>query len=215
MRIALVLLTLASCFISCVRKVDVTTNTFSDLTRIPQGFPSGSSFAILGLQENHPMLGKEVAFKISKILAESGYILTDQEHADYLIYFNFDLSSETRIVNVPHFIPGPTETTEKKVSSNNGEIVHYEEKKQGPGSIIFTPEERTLFTHQLQVLVKDQMNEEVWQGSAQAQGSRGDLREEMNYLLVSAFQFFGHNTGKNVSLRLDAKNPNIKWLQDR
>lgn len=205
---------LATIFLtSCSRYIDTNTNTFADITKIPGGFPYGSSFVIQAEQDENPLFSREVANKIAELLTFSGYRVTNNKSADYVLTFNFGMTSETRIVNVPTYIPGPTETTVGKIDSKDGRV-SYEEKTERGGSVIFTPEAVTLYNRELILTVYDRNNQEVWQGSSLSTGSCSDLRDMMDYLLASSFQYFGHNTKRNVSLRINEKHPTVRWFKE-
>jgi hypothetical protein len=47
----------------------------------------------------------------------------------------------------------------------------------------------------------------VWVGEARSVGASSDLRVVLNYLLVADFKEFGMNTGKAVTVEIDANNP--------
>lgn len=199
---------------SCTRYIDIHTNTFADRTIIPQGFPYGCSFAILSEKDDSSMLNKEVKHKIGRILRDSGYALKDPSEADFHLYYTFDMESDTRIVHVPSYIPGPSETTKGRINSSKEGEVKYEETKESSGIVIYTPQEVTLFHRKLHVAVFDRHEEEVWEGQSMSTGAAADLRDTIDYLLVSAFNYFGENTKKDLSVRLDEKNPTIQWLKE-
>ena len=159
------------------------------------------------------MFSKEVSHKIAKILQEGGYHVTDAEHANYCLKFDYKMTGDTRTIQVPTYIPGPSETTKGNVCSSEGEL-RYQEEKQSSGTVIYTPQDITLFTRELSINVYDRNNQEqVWQGFASSTGNGDDLRDVMDYLLVSAFNYFGQNTKKNLDARVSCKNPVVKWLK--
>ena len=52
----------------------------------------------------------------------------------------------------------------------------------------------------------------VWVGEAHSVGTSSDLRQVLNYLLVADFKEFGKNTGKAVTVEIDANNPEVYSL---
>ena len=52
----------------------------------------------------------------------------------------------------------------------------------------------------------------VWVGEARSVGASSDLRTVLNYLLVADFREFGKNTGKAVTMEIEAENPEIYSL---
>ncbi len=215
MKLHQLFLLLSSCFAlhSCARYIETTTNTFADVVIIPQGFPQGSSFVIVPEQREHLMLSKEVSQKMTHLLHERGYRLADAQNADYLLHFNFAMTKDTKIIHVPTYIPGPVQTKTGNVSGSEGSV-HYDEQTQSSGTVIYRPEERVFFNRELCIKVYDRHEEQVWQGFSVSTGSSSDLREAIDYLLVSAFHYFGQNTKKNVELRLESENATVKWLKD-
>lgn len=179
----------------------------------------GSSFAIAPPPHDNQMFSKEVAQKIRKILEGSGYSITDKEHADYLLQFDFAMTSDTKTINVPHYIPGPSKSVEGNVTGADG-VVHYQEETTLSGTTVFVPEDFTFFTRNLLVSVFDAetyrstgIEEQVWEGYAVSTGSSDDFRDMIDYLLVSAFKYFGKNTHKNVETTLLEDNESIQWLR--
>jgi hypothetical protein len=49
-------------------------------------------------------------------------------------------------------------------------------------------------------------------GEARSVGASSDLRLVLNYLLVADFKEFGKNTGKAVTVEIDANNPEAASL---
>ena len=52
----------------------------------------------------------------------------------------------------------------------------------------------------------------VWVGEARSVGTSSDLRQVLNYLLVADFKEFGKNTGKAVTVEINADNPEVYSL---
>ncbi len=193
---------------SCSRTINVETNTFADLRVIPYGFPPLTSFAIISSQEN-TMLNKEVAGKIARLLSIRGYRLTDASQADYLLAYTFAMTSESKTVEVATYVPGPTETIHGIIG-----CMPYEEERQGPGSIIYTPEQITLFHRDLFLTVTDRRtSNQVWEASVSSEGRTSDLRDILDYLLVTSFTHLGHNTNKNLHLKVDLEDEGVAWLR--
>lgn len=193
----------------CTHRVYVTSSSFADTEIIPYGFPIGSSFSIAATQSQHhnTMLSKEISRKIANILINNDYIVVDSGDADYYLTFSYGMESsiETRMVTA--YVPGTTQVTQGFVhgynGSNGGAV--YQEQTATPGTFVSVPEEYVLYQRKLNIHVhttnpftKNKEREQVWQASAISNGETGDLRETMDYLLTSAFKYFGANTGKRV-----------------
>ena len=52
----------------------------------------------------------------------------------------------------------------------------------------------------------------VWVGEAHSVGASSDLRTVLNYLLVADFKEFGKNTGKAVTMEIEAQDPEVASL---
>lgn len=188
----------------CGRRVSVTNNTFADYQAIPYGFASGSIFAIEPVKDQHELFGKEITHKIKTLLQERGYRVAPTEKAQYLITSSLRMTASKVTVQVPHYAPGQ-EVLVKGCRHTEDDDQYYEETQQTAGSVTYVNEEQTVFDHNLQLSVyalyptKDGTTKElVWQGAATVRGPDSDERNILDYLLVSAFKYFGKNTKKHV-----------------
>jgi len=206
---------------SCMKRVSISTNTFLNSRSIPDGFSPKSSFSIAPLkQSNNQLFETEIENKIIKILQNKGYVVTDPDHADYYLIFDFGMTSSKQVVNVPKYVPGQSQTRSGNVY-NGWKAANYNETSTSSGSIVYVPEEQTLFTRSLHLTVYDaslykqkNQEEQVWQGSAASTGEDADLRDILDYLLVSVFKNFGKDSKKmineNVFMNSDYLNANLK-----
>lgn len=209
----LLLLSLPLLLYSCTRQYAITTNTYADNALIPEGFPHSSRFAISSPQKETPLLTKEISNKIAKILLQNGYEVTESHNADYLLSFSYGMTSDTHTVAVPTYIPGPSETTYGEIYSG-GKTMVYREECCSPGTILYTPELVTLFTHSFEAQVfKLGATDPLWQGSCSCSSDNSDIRNVMDYLLVTSFKYFGQNTHQCLRLSLEEGDPCVKWLR--
>lgn len=204
---------------SCVRYY-VSTNSFIDSDFLPKGFPKNSSFAIVPSEEYNALFSKEVARKISKILEDRGYQVSNIDKADYYLFFDFGIESSTTTINVPKYIPGQTRSTQGNVYGSHGGYVHYQEKTQSSGTTVFVPESYTFFTRELTITVYDakayrkkKLENLIWHGRSVSSGSNGDLRQTIDYLIVTTFDTFGISTGKIVSSEISESDRRVRWLR--
>lgn len=207
-------------FCSCARQVSITSNSFADIQEIPYGFPDGCSFFILAAQNDNQMLSKEIAYKIEKIIEDKGYIISDAENADYYLIFTFGMTHSKATINTPKYIPGRTQTTTGSVYGCGG-YAGYQEQTQTSGSVIYMPEEYIFFHRMLQINVYNaeqyrntKQESQIWQGSACSTGESSDLRNIMDYLLITAFKHFGENTKKDVHTEMSSDNKEIKRFRN-
>lgn len=198
----------------CGRNLHITHNTFADTQNIPRGFPLNSSFYVSSSTEDKKLLTKEIVQKITWILEDKGYTVTDKETADYHLTFDTKMTQETGTRSVLTYIPGDVQTTTGCVLGQGA--VTYQEQTETPGKFVYVPEKYTYFSRKLSIHVYDlgQENEEVWQGSAFSDGESGDLRDIIDYLLVSSFKYFGKNTQKKIHTSISTKNKEVKALRE-
>lgn len=209
-KISLFLLVLVALMPGCMHRVYVSSNTYADREELPHGFPLGSTFTIKAKASpsHNEMLSKEIKHKISNTLQELEYTVIKEGTPDYYLSFSYDMTAKTELVQVPVYVPGPSQTTLGTVHTHNGYqggAVQYQETTQTSGTWTYVDEERTTFTRSLsmQVNTKNPFTQakesnQVWQGSAVSCGDTGDLREIVDYLMKSIFKNFGLNTNRVV-----------------
>jgi hypothetical protein len=205
---------------SCTRHYSISVDTYADRQFIPNGFRAGSSFAIFPAKDENPMFSKEVSQKISQILQDRGYRVESVKKADYVLIFNSAMTSTTTQINVPRYIPGQTQTTSGSVYGNRGYGGSYSEKTQSSGTTVYVPQDYTFFTRGLAVYVYDaemyrkhEKEEQVWSGLAISSGENSDLRQVIDYLLISVFSYFGDNTKKSVKIDMAEDNEKVHKLR--
>lgn len=204
---------------ACGRRISVTNNSFADYQAIPAGFALGSAFYVEPIKHKNKLFAKEIQHKIGTVLREAGFIVTAEQHADYRISCTIDMMSSTITVQVPRYIPGEKITTQGCVHTSDDDDQIYTETKETAGTVIYTPEERTIFKHKLQMNVYQANNEPelekelVWQATANTNGDDSDQRDIIDYLLVSVFKYFGKNTKKSVETNVKESSREIKRIR--
>jgi len=204
---------------SCARKIHITHNSFANIRSIPQGFAFNSSFAVETINKETPMLAQEIAQKIGHILENKGYVIKDDTHADYYLIFDYDMEQSKKTVNVEKYIPGETITSYGSVLSN-GKAKIYEGQTHTPGSFVYVPEVHTFFTKSITIQVFDAQSyrqqtkhEPLWQGSAVCCDEHDDLRDTLDYLLVTALKYFGRNTQKYIETTVSSDDKEVSTLR--
>lgn len=222
-------------FTSCSSRYYVSTDTFGDPQALPMGFPRGSSFAVQSKETGNSLFVKEVGYKIENMLKRKGYLIKDEREADFILSFAFDSEVSTETVQVEKTLPSTTEKTKTRFHSNDtsfhynvnwdgkgnvSESLAYTEEKEKPGKTVYVPETRTYFTKNLSMKVYDgqlfrnSQLVEVWSGSSMNKDARDDLREMIDYFLVSAFRHFGKNTFKKVEIAISKDDEEVKEFQE-
>jgi hypothetical protein len=173
----------------------------------------GGSFCVIENQEaKNPLLEKEIKEKLNKLLLTRGYPVTTFEKADYYLFFGYGMG-EPRSVSVatPDYF------------GSIGWGVGY--GWGGPAFSIGVPyggypaDRASLYDRWLLIKVVEgpayrtqKISHPVWVGEARSVGTSSDLRLVLNYLLVADFKEFGKNTGKAVTVEIEAQNPEIYSL---
>lgn len=198
---------------SCANRYSVTTDTFSDIAEIPNGFLKGTSFSILCQESNsNPLFTKEVSNKIARILEKNGYIATTEEMADYRLEFTFGTTTSSETVTVPKYIPGATIKKEGSAFGSTGHL-SYDEETTKSGTTIYLSEIRTYHTQKITIAIYSN-EEQIWNGASHITCSDNNLRDTIDYLLVGAFQYFGQNSKKSITTVLSEKDEEIKSLKN-
>ncbi len=212
------LLALAMLCTSC-SAYRVSTNTFVDIGELPRGFPIGASFAIISKKEDHFLFSKEVESKIAKILLGKGFIIAEKGRADYFLAFDFDSQAFTETVHVLRYLPEETKSTKGNIRGK--EDIKYQEEVKSSGNAVYIPVERTFFTKNLNIFVYDaklygkaERENEIWRGSCSSTGSDKDLRQVLDFLIISVFEYFGKSTHKNIDSKLSKNYEAVQKLRE-
>jgi hypothetical protein len=194
---------------SCAREsgMRVTTNTFANKEVIPQGFKKQTSFSISTKQKGDPLFTREVAQKIATILRNKGFTIKTTSDVEYNLNFSFAMSKSTHVRDVPVYIP------------DYGHW-HYHHYHHGYGfSIAYIPKEFTLFHKILLLEVYKNSGSRaerivpVWQGTAHVYEEDSDLRDAIDYLLVTVFKYFGRNTKRYIKSKMEDDNEEVRKLR--
>lgn len=210
---------LALMLTSCAHNIHISHNAYANSKAIPQGFKTNSSFAVGHVTGESSMLSQEVAHKIECILASKGHSVQSEKLADYKLVFDYDMTQSKKTVYVDEYIPGKTITTYGS-TYDHGHTQLYEEKTQESGKIVSVPEVRTYFNKSLMLQVYDAQYSKayhkqapLWQGSAACSDQEDDLRDALDYLLVTAFKSFGRNTQKNLEITVSSDDKDVAVLR--
>ena len=177
--------------------------------------PGGSFFVIENQQAKNPLLEKEIAGKINKLLTNRGFSLSAYEQAQYYLFFSYGIGQELAAsVAMPDYSYG--------FGLGGGPGYGW----RGGGSYFFAapfftfyPTPENLYSRWLLLNVVDgkyyrEKGEfrTIWVGEARSTGTSADLRTAINYLLLADFQQFGQNTGKAVSVEINEAAPQVQGL---
>ena len=211
----LAFLVIGLCFSGCssVSTFTIKVNGYTD-PAAPGLIKPGGSFCVMENQEvKNPLLEKEISGKINKLLQVRGYSVTTFEKADYYLFFGYGRGE-------PRRVSAPAPDYFGSVGWGWGGGYGW----GGPSVAVGIPwglsaDSATLYDRRLLIKVVEgpayrtqKTSPPVWVGEAHSVGTSSDLRQVLNYLLVADFKQFGLNTGKAVTVEIDANNPEVYSL---
>ena len=92
-----------------------------------------------------------MASEIMDILEDEGYsVAYNKDDADYCLTFDYDMTSVTRTVAVPHYAPDQLQVTQGSFRLSN-ESAHYTEETKTSGSVMYVSEDRIFFNREIQI----------------------------------------------------------------
>ena len=201
--LSMVLICLVCCC-GCRTVYQARVNGYSASGRVIE-IPRTSSIAVLNNSNApNPLLEKEVARKVARLLKDNGYnpVATD---ADYYLMFNYGIDSGQTITSiVPVHSPGNLMTY--RIPDGAGgyrySTIHT------PGQTDYMKRTETVYNSILVLrLFKDRPSKEnndiepLWIADVTVSANQPDLRDLINYMLIAGFDHFGQHTGKAVIKR--------------
>jgi hypothetical protein len=203
---------------SSVSTFTIKVNGYTDPSA-PAPVKPGGFFCVIENQEaKNPLLEKEIKEKLNKLLLTHGYPVTTFEKADYYLFFGYGMG-EPRSVTVaaPDYFGS--------IGWGGGYGWGGWGGWGGPSVAVGIPwggyasGSASLYDRWLLIKVVEgpayrtqKVSRPVWVGEARSVGTSSDLRLVLNYLLVADFKEFGKNTGKAVTVEIDAQNPEVYSL---
>ncbi|HEV2916967.1 MAG TPA: hypothetical protein VGW78_04420 [Candidatus Babeliales bacterium] len=218
----------------CQRRIKITRSAFANTERITDGFPEHSSFVILpaSKEQKNKLLEKEIGKKISIVLQDNGYSTVKQKKdADYCLFYTYGMKSETRTINELKYVPGQTITTTGSASGtygrygNCGYYGEHQQQTQSSGTFVYIPEQYTFYEKFLTCHVcnktkstkiplnKESRDTEVWYGVAVNNDLSGDLRGNLDFLIISLLDLLGSNTQEINSITMYEKDERVASLR--
>ncbi len=208
------ILIIGLCWSGCssVSTFTIKVNGYTDPSAPAQVKPGGSFCVIENQEAKNPLLEKEIKEKLNKLLLTHGYPVTNFEKADYYLFFGYGMG-EPRSVTVA------TPDYFGSIGWGGGYGWGGWGGWGGPSVSVGIPwggsaDSASLYDRWLLIKVVEgpayrtqKISRPVWVGEARSVGASSDLRLVLNYLLVADFKEFGKNTGKAVTVEIDANNP--------
>lgn len=173
--------------------------------------PAAAIFVIDNHEAKNPLLEKEIAGKIGKLLEKQGYSLAPFEKADYYLLFYYG-QGPGRSVSVPMPVYDPL-------------YYPYYGRFWQPYWFVpipdyyYVPYVQTVYDRWLLInVVEGKRYREkgefhpLWVGEARSTGTSADLRTTINYLLVAVLGEFGKDTGKARLVEVEQEDLRVKEL---
>jgi hypothetical protein len=195
---------------------NINVNGYTD-PAAPAGLVPGSTFFVIENQKaQNPLLEKEIARKINRLLTNKGYSLAAYGQAQYYLFFSYGIGQE-RAASVAM----PDVSYGFGIGGGSGRGYGW-----GGGSFVFAapfftfyPGPESRYDRWLLINVADgkyyrEKGEfrTVWVGEARSTGTSQDIRVVIDYLLLADFQQFGQNTGKAISVEVNEEAPRVQGL---
>lgn len=209
MRLLLLSLAIACVCAGCGASYRVEINGYSGAGQSFQ-IPDAASIAVVAdSNAPNPILEKEVAAKIEKLLAENGYRAGRQD-ADFYLFFDYGIDAGRTVTDaVPVYRP--------MIYDDYPFSGFY-----GHGYTTYMPYSEVLHTRWLILKLIEgpayrgsKNAEPAWIGEITSVGNSSDLRELLNYMLVAAFEHFGQDTRRQVSTAIPADDDRVRLLSGR
>lgn len=176
-------------------RIDVT--GYLDPARPPSLVPGKTIFVVQSPEADNPLLEREVASKIAKLLKEKGYPLSPAEDADFHLVFRYGIGRGPLHTG---FIPRPQDI---RAYDPYSKTWYYETVyRYEPYSIQYLTRSLSIRVIDAHKLRESGQTEVVWAGDTVSEGESRDLRSVIDYLLVTTFDYFGKDTGRTVQTTL-------------
>ena len=169
-------------------------------TLIPN--PEATVALISDIKAGNLALELEVKTKIEKLLKAKGYNIGRVQDSDYYLFFWYGVGKDVPdLSGLPLPKPDGTSATQLLEPDSNK-----------PGA-------ETDYSRWLRLKLIDgkrfsetKGSSYIWVGEATSSGPNSDIKEVIDYLLIPAFDHFGENTGKKLTVTMRDGDERIKYL---
>lgn len=196
------MVTISICIGGCTAKYRVHVNGFSELDQPIKD--KASIYVSVDPNSRNPIFDSQIKAKIEELLKWHGYVpAANVELSDYRLAFQAGLDSRRVSGYAPLYRPS--------IGFHDGYWGDYHF-----GYTSYVPYSYTNYDQWLvlKVFAPDSSSasdagQVVWIGEAVAGTSVADLRHVVNYLLVAGFEYFGVDTGRQMTLKIPPDDPRI------
>ncbi|MCX5890888.1 MAG: hypothetical protein NTY36_15795 [Deltaproteobacteria bacterium] len=191
----------------CAQRLKANINAYTSKTESSQIVPGSKIAVVENDKAANPLLEEEVKIKIGKILEKKGYSVVPIEKADYLLFYGYGMGGPRSIdITVPKVGVG-------YFASSSGTKIY--SLTTGTGHRQATMHDRWLLINVVdakQLKGKDKPKA-VWVGDTTSSGTSSDMRTVINYLLATTFEYFGQDSGKEVTTIIQKDDARAKELE--
>jgi hypothetical protein len=201
-KLYLILLFVSICTTGCTTSYTVHVNGFLELD---QPIKENASICVtVDPNSQNPIFDKEIKAKIEMLLKEHGYIpASDVKLSDYRLAFKVGLESRRESGYTPLYHPyvGFYDGYWRDYYFGYYGYVPYVDTYYDQWLVMkaFAPSSETA----------GRTEQVIWIGEAMVDTYVSDLRRVVNYLLVAAFEYFGQDTGSQMTLKIPPDDPRI------
>jgi hypothetical protein len=205
MKLHLLSLPLLFLSLGCATSYNVAVNGYSATGQVVRIADGAAISVVRDSNVPNPILEKEIAAKIDRLLVDQGY-RTGAEKADYYLLFDYGIDAGRTVTDViPIHHPG---FYRPYPYSSVGWF----------GYTTYVPYSEVIHTRWLTLKLIDgeayrtsKGAEPVWIGEVASAGMSSDLRELMNYMLIAAFEHFAQDTQRQVTEYINRNDERV-WL---
>lgn len=205
----LYLLSLPLIFVSlgCTASYSIAINGYSATGQAVQIPQAASVSVVTDNNVPNPILEREVAVKIEKLLAELGYT-TDAEKPDFYLQYDYGIDAGRTVTDmIPIHHPG-------FFYSDPYETFHWF------GHTTYMQYTDVIHTRWLLLKLFEGeayrasgSAEPVWIGEIASAGMSSDLREIINYMLIAAFEHFAEDTQRQIIETIYREDERVRLLK--
>jgi hypothetical protein len=194
--------------LGCAASYNVGVNGYSSSGQTLQIQQDSSIHVVEDSNAPNPILEKEIAMKIKKLLNEKGYNIKTNE-ADYYLLFDYGMSPARNVTNTFSFY-------------HSGLYYDYPfSYGHSHGYMTYMHYSTVVYTRWLVLKLIDCRTyrtspkaKPLWIGEAASTGPSSDLRVLINYLLIAALEHFGEDTGKRINVLFSDNDERLKLLTE-
>jgi len=191
--------------LGCAPSYSVAVNGYSATVQIVH-IPQGATITVVtDSNVPNPIMEKEVASKIRKLVAEKGYSV-EANQPDYYLLFDYGIDAGRTVTDmIPIHHPGFYRPYPYSSVRWYGYTTYV------PYSEVVHTRWLTLKLIEGKAYRNSKSAEPVWIGEVASAGISSDLREVIDYMLIAAFEHFAQDTQRQVT-EIIPKNDERVWL---